>query len=251
MTHHWPDFAREAGRFFGDHMGRPRKLFEAFTAKGTCSGRRPGPRTLYWQTVAVSSLAALESGLEDLVYAGHGARQGASGNVVARGVNSVGSNPRRWLVEDRLMAPDARKIERVLFADFGVLLMACLPRLGSVLVRRRSKGGSGRGTEVAGPSDWRGLAQYLGILHYIRNATAHGDATKLGTCPSKAEGLLWLQKENGNWSVQQPHALTALRATVSDSAFNSVAEALADEFALGPPPLTAPNTIDYPPTATN
>jgi hypothetical protein len=245
VTHHWPDFATEAGRFYGDHMKRPRKLFEAFTARGKGSGRRPGPRTLYWQTVVMSSLAALESGLEDVVYAAHGARQSAGGQVITKGANAVDSNPRKWLVEDRLMAPDARKIERLIFADFG-LLLDDLPPSARFKARNKewSKGGSGRGVEITGPTTWRELADYLDTMHYIRNATAHGDAAKLGACPKKANGVLWLQKEDGDWSVQQPHALTSLRTTVS--AFNAVAEGLAAKLGLTGPTLTKPDTIDYP-----
>jgi len=245
VTYHWPDFDTEAERFYRDHMSRPRKLFEAFTAKGKGSGRRPGPRTLYWQTVVLSSLAALEAGLEDLVYAAHGARQGAGGHVVTKGVNAVDSNPRKWLVEDRLMAPDARKIERLVFADFG-LLLGDLPPSARFKARKKawSKGGSGRGEEIAGPTTWRDLADYIETMHYIRNATAHGDATKLGNCPKKANGVLWLQKEDGDWSVQQPHALSSLRATVA--AFNTVAEGLAVTLGLAAPKLAPPDTIDYP-----
>lgn len=245
MTYHWPDFATEAQRFYSDHMKRPRQLFEAFTAKGKGSGRRPGPRTLYWQTVVVSSLAALEAGLEDLVYAAHAARQGAGGQVITKGANAVDSNPRKWLVEDRLMAPDARKIERLVFTDFG-LLLGGLPRSAAFKARRKawSKGGSGRGEEVAGPTTWRDLADYVDTMHYIRNATAHGDAAKLGNCPKKAKGVLWLQKEDGDWSVQQPHALSSLRATVA--VFNTVAEGLAATLGLSAPTLTTPDTIDYP-----
>jgi len=245
VTHYWPDFGTEAARFYGDHLNRPRKLFEAFTAKGKGSGRRPGPRTLYWQTVVLSSLAALESGLEDLVFAAHGARQAAAGHVITKGVNAVDSNPRKWLVEDRLMAPDARKIERLVFTDFGLLLDG-LPLSAQFKSRKKawSKGGSGRGEEVAGPATWRDLAEYLETMHYIRNAAAHGDAAKLGKCPTKAKGLLWLEKENGDWSVQQPHALSSLRATVS--AFNAVAEGLSAKLGLAAPKLTSPTSIDYP-----
>lgn len=245
MTHRWPDFATEAGRFVDDHLERPRTLFQAFTAKGDGSGRRPGPRSLYWQTVAVSSLAALEAGLEDLIFAAHAARQGAAGHVIVKGTNSADGNPRKWLVEDRLMAPNAQKIERVVFADFGVLLDA-LPAAAQFHARKKASpnGGDGRGSSVAGPANWSELGEYLNTLHYIRNAAAHGDATKLGRSPTGAEGLLWLKKQNGEWSVQQPHALTALRAVVA--AFNAVADALATKLVLAPAALTTPDTIDYP-----
>lgn len=243
----WPDFVAETAGFYSGPLIRPRKLFEAFVAKGNGSGRRAGPRDLYWQTVAASSLAALEAGLEDLLLAAHGARQGSEGHKVLKGSNSVDSNPRKWLVEDRLMAPDARKIERVLFADFGVLLDN-LPDSATFRARHKdwSKGGAGRGTDVPGPATWRELGKYLNTLHYIRNAMAHGDATKLGKCPAECEGLLWLQKQDGYWSVQQPHALTALRTVVA--VFNTAAEGLAST--LGRPVLTTltrPDTIDYPP----
>lgn len=245
MTRYWPDFTAEARSFFQMHMKRPRKLFEAFVARGTGSGRRPGPRDLLWQTVVVASVAALEAGLEDLIFAAHGARQEASGRRVDKGTNSIDANPRKWLVEDRLMAPNAQKIERVLFGDFGVILSE-LPDSAKFRARHKSwsKGGSGRGHDVDGPLDWRSLTAYIDTMQYIRNAAAHGDISKLGSAPSRCEGLLWLRREDGSWSVQQPHALTALRATVAT--YNCVVDAVAKRLELPVPTLYSPDRIDYP-----
>src|SRR5262249_26245657 len=154
--------------------------------------------------------------------------------TVATGTNTPEANPRKWMVEDRLMAPDARKIRRVVFTDFGVLLDA-LPPSATFTGRNKnwSRGGAGRGSPIPGPTSWRDLRPFVDTLAYIRNATAHGDATKLSNSPSGCEGLLWLTQEDGNWSVQQPHALTALRTVVC--VFNTVAEALATATSYAQP----------------
>lgn len=241
----WPYLSETAERFVSGPFVRPRSLFDAFVAKGVGSGRRAGPRDLLWQTVAVSSLAALEAGLEELLLGAHAARRGCEGDLAETGVNSPDSNPRAWLADDRLMAPNARKIERILFADFGVVLNG-LPVSSQFHARRKnwSKGGSGRGSLVAGPTDWTGLKRYLETLSHIRNAAAHGDTAKLGKAPSHCEGDLWLLKEDGRWSVQQPHALTALRTVLS--AFNLAATELSAVTASPPPELTRPDSVDYP-----
>jgi hypothetical protein len=81
-------------------------------------------------------------------------------------------------------------------------------------------------------------------LNYIRNAAAHGDAAKLRNPPPRREGDLWLRKANGIWSVQQPHALTALRTVMAT--FNLVATELAAATAQPAPSLTLPETVTYP-----
>lgn len=243
----WPKFDDEAGRFFTGHLARPRALFGAFVAKGTGSGRREGPRHLYWQTVVVFSFAALEAGLEDLIFAAHGVRQGAEGDPIEAGTNSPDRNPRSWLVEKRLQNPGSDAVTRVLFQDFGVTVSS-LPRAAQFEVRHKawSLGGSGRGAPRPGPRDWQGLRRYLDTLSYIRNATAHGDHSRLHEGqPEHCEGDLWLKLKNGRWSVQQPHALTALRASVS--VFNTVAVELAAALGRRPPPnLTSPDVIGFP-----
>jgi len=145
------------------------------------------------------------------------------------------------------MAPSAQKVERVLFADFG-LMLGTLPDTARFTVMKKSwsKGGQGRGTATAGPTEWAQLRHYLDTLAYLRNATAHADVGKLDSCPPHCEGELWVQKEDDSWSVQQPHGLTALRTVLS--IYNTTAEALS--MGLGPRPplqLTSPDDIDYPP----
>jgi hypothetical protein len=243
----WPSFEREAGRFFSTHLGPPRALFNAFLAKGSGSGRREGPRHLYWQTVAVFAFASLEAGLEDLLFAAHGARQGSEGKPIAAGSNSPDRNPRDWLVSKRLQNPNPQAVSRLLFQDFGVV-MGALPPIARFEVRRKmwSKGGSGQGDPAPGPSEWKELSPYLDALSYIRHATAHGDPEKLHEeKPRSCEGALWLQLQNGRWSVQQPHALTALRTAVS--VYNTVAVELATSLGVVVPKgLVSPDTIRSP-----
>lgn len=244
---YWPIFEKEAGRFFGTHLGPPRALFNAFLAKGSGSGRREGPRHLYWQTVAVFAFASLEAGLEDLLFAAHGARQGSEGKPVSAGSNSPDRNPRDWLVSKRLQNPSPQVVSRILFQDFGVVI-GDLPPIARFEVRRKlsSKGGSGRGDATPGPSDWKELSLYLDALSYIRNATAHGDPEKLHEAqPRYGEGALWLKLQNGRWSVQQPHALTALRTALS--VYNTVAVELATALGVDVPNgLVEPDTIRFP-----
>jgi hypothetical protein len=249
VTDTWPIYADECERFVAGHLARPRKLFDAFVARGAGSGRRAGPRLLYWQTVAVFSYGALEAGLEDLVFAAHALRNGVEGDEIAARKNTPTRNPREWIVESRLQNPGPARINKLLFQDFG-LLLDDLPSEARFEVRFKSwsKGGSGRGERRAGPASWNTLSSYLETLGYIRNATAHGDASRLhDRSPSSCEGALWLAREDGNWSVQQPHALTALRVVVAT--FNLIAIRLGDHLGSDVRAhVTDPDAIGYPAT---
>lgn len=244
----WPVFADECERFATDHLLRPTKLLEAFAgATGAGSGRLPGPRQLYWQTVAVFAYGALEAGLEDLVFAGHGLRNGCEGQTIQTGVNAPTPNPRAAIAEKRLQNPGPDQISSILFQDFGVLLGG-LPAEARFEVRFKdwSLGGSGRGQPRPGPTNWADLRPFLFTLSYIRNATAHGDVAKLHAgSPASCEGALWLRLKSGAWSVQQPHALTALRTVLGT--FNLVAVALGDQLGVNVRPrLSLPDTIVFP-----
>lgn len=241
----WPDFEPQVESFFSTHLYRPRKLFAAFVPSQRGSGRPPGPRDLYWPTVVSLSVASLEAGLEDIIFAAHGVRMGGEGDLIRSEVNAPDRNPRGWLVEERLMTPNARKLERVLFADFG-LMLGDLPEESRFTAMKKevALGGAGRGVPTTSPSTWRELRTYFEALSHIRNATAHGDVRKLGSSPPAAEGLLWVKQKSGPWSVQMPHALTALRATLA--IFNAVAEGLGDTLGRTDLRLVSPDSIRYP-----
>lgn len=243
-VHRWPVFADEVQGFIRGAFSRPLKLFEAFTAKGSGSGRRPGPRNLYWQSVAAFSVSALEAGLEDMVLAAHAIRKDCEGQLMSP-ANSLGKNTRKLLVEDRLMAPSPGKIDRVLFTDFGILLDG-LPSEACFDARKKAwaKGGSGRGERVPGPRTWAELTEYLDALNYVRNAMAHGDAAKISNTPKGCEGLLWVRLEDQTWTLQQPHALTALRVVLAT--YNTIAVAIAQCLSVPIPALAGPSSIDYP-----
>lgn len=242
----WPSFADTAESFYSGPLARPRRLLDEFTATGRGSGRRAGPRGLLWQAVAVSAVAALEAGLEDLLLSAHAVRLGAEGQAVVAGTNAPEGRVRNWLVEVRLVGADPRKIERFVFSDFGLLLNT-LPSDARFHPRRKLKAhaGSGKGQEVAGPSNWSQLKEYLSALAFLRNAAAHGDASKFGAPPPhlKAEGDLWLRKADGHWSMQQPHALTAIRTVLA--VYNTVAVAVATHFGRPTPDLTLPDSVVF------
>jgi hypothetical protein len=178
--------------------------------------------------------------LEDLLLAAHGRRSNKTGQTLLRA-------DRRYLVEGPLQDPNAQKIKQVLFGSFGVELDA-LPRSARFTARKKASPnrGSGRGEEVPGPTTWSALCKYLDALSHVRNATAHGDVIRLRTAPQTAEGLLWVKKQDGGWSIQQPHALTGLRTVVAT--FNTIASALDGQLGLfgGATPLQTPGAVfDY------
>lgn len=241
----WPRLSDVSEKFAHEHLSRPLRLFRHVATRQVGSGRPSGPREVYWTTTTALCVAALEGGLEDLLFAAHGYRMGAEGVAIAAGVNALDQNPRKWLVADRLMAPSPVKVERILFSDFG-LLIDNLPTAANftMLKKHVARGGAGRGSRVAGPSTWPELRDLWEALVHIRNATAHGDVEKYAKPPTKSSGLVWVELESGRWSVQMPHALTAMRATLA--VFNCVAINLASVLkypdALN---LMKPDSLDY------
>jgi hypothetical protein len=236
----WPSPSVVVDEFYRLHLAVPLDLWKAFRVTTRGSGRRAGPRRLQWAATLVLAVASLEAGLEDILLAAHGHRAGKIGQSLTR-------DDRRYLVEDPLQVPNARKIKQTLFGAFGIEL-AALPSIATFTTRRKvsPNRGSGKGDEVPGPTTWSGLAAYLDALMHIRNATAHGDVVKIRTAPRSAEGDLWVMRQDGAWSIQQPHALTGLRTAVAT--FNAVAAALDAELGLfvGQQPLRrADDVFDY------
>lgn len=249
MSPTWPYFENEAHRFVSDHMRRPRALFDDVAKQdvpGSGSGRPAGQRALLWQSVVVLSVAGLEAGLEDLLFAAYARSLGVEGGSIA--ATSKAADVRRTvLVGDPLQAPNARKVERLLLGQFGLSVTSVpLSAHHDVMAKDESNRGSGKGTARGGPTTWKDLKEHWEALSYVRNAVAHADTVKLkDKRPKHAEGVLWVASADGTWSVQKPHALSAMRTVTA--IFNTVAEAVAASvghtFATD---LDTPMAIDYP-----
>lgn len=241
MPARWPTGASAVSDFYRLQLAIPLDLWRAFEVRAPGSQRPQGPRRLQWLATLVLGLSALEAGLENVLVAAHGHRTGKTGQA------TLARDTRRFLVEDPLQAPSPQKIERELFSSFG-LELDTLPVSARFEARRKlsPNTGSGKGDRVPGPTTWPALKEYLGALAYVRNAAAHGDVAKLTALPTQGEGFLWVRKQNGTWSVQQPHALTGLRTVVST--FNAVAHALDASigmFGATSPIKTPAALIDY------
>lgn len=222
----WPSLSSAPSVFYDSSLGPTSALWRSLRIPGAVgSGRPSGPRNWQWSATVVLAVAALEAGLEELVLAGHARRSGVEGSTLLR-------EERRYLVEDPLQAPSARKIERVVFTAFGVRLrdLSPLPNSCTFTARRKlqSHAGSGRGSAAAGPTSWTQLSDWFGVVMFVRHAFAHGDVAKSTTLPPSCAGDLWVEQRNGRWSVQQPHALTTLRVVVAT--YNAVASALSSKF---------------------
>lgn len=235
-TYSWPDPDSAVDDFYDVHLKAPLALFADLQVKTRGSGRPAGRRRTLWSATCMLAVASLEAGLEELVFSAFGVLTGRAG--------ATKREIRRTLVEDPLVTPGPVKIARLLEAHFGVELDR-LPKIARFEARRKmvAKGGSGKGDPVAGPRSWADLGRYHEALMHIRNGAAHGDTTKIHNPPSTAEGLLWVIQQGGGWSIQQPHAYTALCTVVS--VFNTVAHGLDRRLSLfaNPTPLRHPNDV--------
>lgn len=226
--------------FYSHHLKPARDLYAHFDTAQTGSGRPAGPRATQWSACLVLAYASLEAGLEDLLLAAHGHRLGRTGSATPKGW-------RRWIVEDRLQAPNAQRIGREVLVAFGVDLVTdpvvLPPNSFTIRSKRRALGGAGRGAPRPGPRRWTGIRPLLDALSFIRNATAHGDVGKKARRPESGGGSIWVPLVGGGWSVQLPHAASGLRCIVAT--FNYVALALDDAGYLGsdPLPLEAPDDV--------
>ncbi len=235
----WPTPDGAVREFYTAHLPLALALFRDLQVKTPGSGRPAGQRKLLWSATFVLAVAALEAGLEELVFSAHGQRMSLSGCTTRKA--------RQDLVEGALMTPGPRKIERLLESQFG-LAPSALPSVARFEARSKvwAKGGAGKGDPRSGPNTWPELAAYLRAIMHIRNGTAHGDVVKLRNPPTECEGLLWVPLESGGWSMQLPHTLTALRAIVS--VYNTVAYELDQALGLFAvmSPLRAPGElVDY------
>ena len=82
------------------------------------------------------------------------------------------------------------------------------------------------------------------MKEHLRRSTCKGATVKEHLRRSNCEGALWLKLQSGSWSIQQPHALTALRTVLAT--FNLVAIGLGDHLGVDVRPrLSSPNSITF------
>lgn len=236
----WPDARDAVSSFYEIDLQPVLSLWDYFRNRTPGSGRRPGPRKAQWLSTLTVAYAALESGLENIVVAAHGHRNSETGQ------DTLSRGQREYLVENPLSAPSAIKIERILFAHFGIEL-GILPEVAkfTATVKTAAYEGAGRGRKQPSSSNWNDLRGFLQAVSYIRNAFAHGDTRRPGAFPHTGEGCVWVRSKNGTtWTVQQPHILTGVRTIIS--VYNAVAHALdkeTDFFGSGPTPLRPPDDL--------
>ncbi len=235
-TVHWPTPEDAVKEFYGAQLKLPLALFNHLQVKSPGSGRPKGPRPVLWSATYVLAISALEAGLEELVFSAHGVLTNRSG--------ATKRDIRKILVEKPLVTPSAQTIANLLEAQFGVVLSA-VPPVAQFEARTKpwAKGGAGQGSAVPGPTSWRELAEFQSAVMHVRNGTAHGDMVKLRNPPKDCQDLLWVALQSGGWSMQLPHAMTALRTIVS--VYNTVAHELDAAVGLfsSASPLRSPNWL--------
>ncbi|MXZ96943.1 MAG: hypothetical protein F4Y99_13575 [Acidimicrobiaceae bacterium] len=195
------------------------------------SGRPPGEPQAEWRAVLVLALAALEAGLVDVGLAAHHHRIRFRGGASTAATDEELARARgRLLTSLPLSAPNAQKVENFMLAQFGVLpSQIVVPPQAHFTTRVKAValGGAGSGSPAEFAGEWQELAARLDAIQYFRNAIVHADSQKLETVPPSAQSLsdgakgsIWALTKAGDWSLQMPHAVTAVRTTVA--VFNTV-----------------------------
>lgn len=248
----WPTPQTASKRFYDENLKSAVDLLASQVAdrRSRSSGRPPRPSQAEWRAVVVLALAALETGLEDVLLVAH--HQRITSVAVGVGATELEAARGRLLKSLSLSAPDAQKIENTVLAHFGVLpSQISIPAVAQFTTRRKPHAWEGTGTDIPFSGDWRELATRLDAIQYFRNAVAHADSTKLKkvpqsvrSLPTGAQGSVCALKKDGTWSLQMPHAVTAVRTTVA--VYNVVADALASVVNPGKPPqfgLRSPDEV--------
>lgn len=196
------------------------------------SGRPPGPVQKNWRSLIARSLDALRSGLEIL--------------LVHFRIERIIEHPRSdvdptGVIHDRIAtdlrdliqipAPTSNAIEDALLLQFGIARESILvPEIAHFTARSKPLAweAGGRGQPIPTAPDWSQLSAMLNSAMHIR---ANIDTQRGGYVPPTASALseqmrgsLWATTKGGEWTVQMPHAATALRICVAE--FNSVCYSL-------------------------
>lgn len=233
----WPTPQAAADRFYRSNLKSAVGLLISIAADRSSrgSGRPPGEPQAEWRAVLVLALAALEAGLVDIGLAAHHQRivNQKPASVTTTAIEGELARARS-LTSMSLSAPNAQKVENFMFAQFGILpSQIAIPKEAQFTTRSKpvALGGAGRGTPAQFIGDWKELAARLDAIQYFRNAVVHADSHKLSEIPKNTArhlkavtGSIWARQKNDTWSIQMPHAVTAVRTTVA--VFNTVASEL-------------------------
>lgn len=155
------------------------------------SGRPPGPRNQLWGSIVILARTSLEEALRRI-------HRHVCENAVCK------------YAQPQL---DPGKFELWL-KDHGRELPPAIPEELHISLRQKNaaKAGQGSGSFVNGPIRSEDMLELLAGLNHIRNGFAHRDPKKTETLPPFGSGVLWVLPENGTkWTVQMPHAFSAMR----------------------------------------
>ncbi len=196
------------------------------------SGRPPGPVQERWRSLIARSFDALRSGLEVLLLhsqldriiehpRSHVDPTGAELNQIATDL--------RYLTQ--LPAPDSNTIENALLLQFGIARESIIvPDIARFAARSKLLAweGAGRGQPIPFEHGWDQLSAMLNTaIHILANIdTYRGDSIPptASVLSEQMRGSLWATTKGGEWTVQLPHAATALRTCVA--VFNSTCYSL-------------------------
>ena len=211
------------------------------------SGRPPGPVQEKWRSLIARSFDALRSGLEVLLVHSQLDRiiEHPRSDVDPTGVilDRVATELRDLI---QLPAPDSNAIEDALLLQFGIARESILiPDIARFTAKSKPLAweGAGRGQPVPFEHDWEQLSAILNtVMNVLTNIDAHRGDSIPPTASALSEqmrGSLWATTKGGEWTVQIPHAATALRTCVA--VFNSACYSL--EMHTQGPATIAPNHL--------
>lgn len=240
----WPTPASAAKQFYESNLRSAVRLLTSIVQdrRSRGSGRPPGEPQAEWRAVLVLAVAALEAGLVDVGLAVHHHRllNPRDPTAAPNSPDEITRARGRLMNSLPLSTPNGSKIENFMLSQFGVLpSQITVPVVAHFTTLRKptARGGVGSGAPGQFTGNWSDLAERLDVIQYFRNAIAHADSRKLQTPPqvksntSNDKGTMWAKKTDSTWSLQMPHTVTAVRATVS--VFNTVAFTLFSVVGLG------------------
>lgn len=195
-------------------------------------GRPPGDIQEEWKSLIAGSFDAVRRGLEVLFTHSQLHRiieHPRSGDHPTSVILDRLATDLRGLIY--LPTPHSNEIENTLLLQFGITRESILvPDIARFTARSKPLAweADGRGQPILTASDWAQLSAMSNTAMHIRtNMDTHrGDSIPptASALSEQVRGSLWATTKGGEWTVQMPHAATALRICVA--VFNSVCYSL-------------------------